>query len=164
VEGKVAYSITGGENLKKFLENVKKQKAKLEAGYFPESVYDTGEQVAQVAVLNHYGHVNPWPISQIYGEIIPARPFMQKAFDDHNLEWREKLRDTIIAQGENINVYVALKTVGFIVKHHIQETIDWFAAHGQDHNGPKVIKLKKSDSPLIWTGKMRDSVNTVVTK
>jgi len=157
-------TISGGENLKKFLGKVKNQTGQIDAGFFPESIYDDGTQVAQVAFDMEYGKINFGLDAEKYGEIIPARPFMQKTFDENNKKWRQELINIIYAQKENIDVLQALRVVGFVVKRDIQETISWFAREGTPRNGPKVIKLKGYDSPLIWTGKMQESVNYVVKK
>lgn len=157
-------SISGGENLKKFLGKFKNQTGQIDAGFFPEAVYDDGTQVAQVAFDQCFGHINIGADAEKYGRVIPARNFMQKAFDENNKKWREDLIKIISQQKENIDVEKALKTEAFIIKKDIQDEIDWFAASGQPRNGPKVQALKGFDSPLIWTGKMRESVEAVVKK
>lgn len=157
-------SIKGGENLKKFLDNSKKQTGQVDAGFFPGAIYDDGTQVAQVAFDQCFGFINPWPLSEIYGKVIPARNFMQKTFDENNKKWRDDLAKIIAAQKENIDVEKALRTEGFILKKDIQDMIDWFATSGEPRNGPKMQAIKKGDTPLIHKGKMQSSVETVVKK
>lgn len=157
-------AITGGENLKKFLGKVKNQGGRIEAGFFPEAIYADGTQVAQVAFDNCFGHINTGADAEKYGEVIPARNFMGLTFDSRKLQWKLTLIDIFDKQKENIDVIKALKTLAFIVKKDIQDTIDWFAESGEPRNGPKIQALKGFDSPLIWSGKMRDSVETVVKK
>ena len=157
-------SISGGENLKKFLGKVKNQTGKIDAGFFPEATYDDGTQVAQVAFDQCFGFINTGADAEKYGEVIPARNFMQKAFDENNRKWRLTLVDEIYKQKENIDVEKALKVTAFVIKKDIQDEIDWFATSGQPRNGPKVVALKGENSPLIWTGKMQSSVENVVKK
>jgi hypothetical protein len=157
-------SISGGENLKKFLGKIKNQTGQIDVGFFPEAVYDDGTQVAQVAFDNCFGHINTGADAEKYGRVVPARNFMQKAFDDNNKKWREDLLKIIIEQKENIDIEKALKAEAFIIKKDIQNTIDWFATSGQPRNGPKMQAIKGVDSPLIWKGKMQNSVETVVKK
>lgn len=157
-------TINGGENIKKFLGKVKNQTGQIDAGFFPEAIYDDGTQVAQVAFDNCFGHVNTGAAAEKYGQVIPARNFMQKAFKENNRKWRLELVNIIYAQKENIDVLQALRVTGFVVKRDIQESISWFALSGQPRNGPKMQAIKGFDSPLIWTGKMQESVEYVVKK
>lgn len=155
-----ASSISGGENLKALLDRVKGQKATLLVGYFPDAKYiekdGVVKQVAQVAAENEYGHVNP------DGTLVPARPFMSKTYDDNKAQWSKFLQEELIQQGEEIDVKKALRALGYVVKHDIQETIDWWAEFGQPRNSKVTIREKGFDSPLIHSGKMRASVRSVV--
>lgn len=157
--------LKGGEKLKKFLTNTKKLGGRIDAGFFPEAIYADGTQVAQVAFDNCFGHINTGSDAEKYGEVISARNFMSMTFEQQKLQWKLRLIEEIDKQKEigNIDVKLALKKVAFVMKKDIQDTIDWFAEFGEPRNGPKMQAIKGFDSPLIWSGKMRDSVETVVT-
>ena len=160
-------SIDGGKAIKEFLAAVKTNPVEGQVGFFPESRYDDGTSVATVAFLNHYGHINTGEAAQKYGRVIPARPFMQKTFDENRVKWRKQLQDIIntqIQNGQKINPELALKVVSKIAAKDVQEMIDWFASSGQPRNGPKMQALKGFDSPLIWKGIMRQSVQSQVVK
>lgn len=157
-------SISGGENFKKFLANVKRKKSKLDIGFFPEAIYVDGTQVAQVAFDMEFGKINTGIDAEIYGEVIPARSFMQKTFDEKKQSWLEELKTIINNQADKIDTNLALRKVGIVAKYDIRDTIRWWAELGEPRNGPKVKKLKGFDSPLIWTGKLLDSVDYVVTE
>lgn len=109
-----------------------------------------------------FGKINEGLDAEKYGKIIPPRSFMQKTFDEQKDNWFKELQRTILAQRDKLDTKAALQRLGVIAQNNIRATIDWWAAEGEPRNGPKVIALKGFDSPLIWSGKMRQSVNFVV--
>ncbi len=163
--------IKGGEKFKLFLERIASQKAKLEVGFFPRSKYEDGTQVATVAVGNEFGHVNK------NGSIVPPRPFLHTTYEENRKKWVRILKMIVNKQGENIDVKSALEKVGFVAVQAVKEKITWWSQSGEPRNAEATIKAKAKkrygekeedgrdvgDSPLIWNGHMRDSVESSVT-
>lgn len=150
-------TIKGGDKLQEFLNKLKKQKARVDVGFFPDSVYEDGTQVAQVAIDNEFGHINE------NGSIVPARPFLLPTYNENKSKWMKILGNVIKNQGENINVSKALDTIGRIAQEDVREKIDWWAEAGEPRNAQSTQEKKGFDSPLIETGHMRESVAYKVT-
>lgn len=144
--------IKGGDELKKFLAKVTKQKARVDVGFFPDATYTDGTKVAEVAVANEYGDLTH-----------PPRPFMQPTFNNQKSKWQKVLANTISQQKNNIDVKKALTTVGVVAQDDIKDSIDEWAKNGTPRNAPATIAKKGFDAPLIETGQMRDSVHFKVT-
>lgn len=109
---------------------------------------DRGVDMAQIAMFNELGTSD-----------IPARPFLRKTMEDNEDDIRafcgERMQE--IAAGGTAED--ALKKLGVYGKSLVQAKIKdgvW------KPNAPSTIKKKKSDKPLIDTGKMRQSVNYVI--
>ena len=140
-------------------------------GFFPESKYADGKQVAQVAIDNEFGHIND------NGSIVPPRPFLHPTYLEQKSKWLEVLQKSIKNQGESISVKKSLEDVGFVAQQDVQDKIDWWASSGIPRNAPATIRMKAGsrhgekeesgravgDSPLIWSGHMRESVEFKVT-
>jgi len=154
----MAQIIKGGDELKKFLAKVAKQKARVDIGFFPEATYPDGTQVAEVAVYNEYGTFN-----KNKEEHIPPRPFMQPTFNNEKSKWLAVLAKVINKQQENPDVKKALTNVGVVAQDDVKASIDEWAKNGTPRNAPATINKKGFDSPLIETGHMRDSVHFKVT-
>lgn len=150
-------TISGGENYKEFMQNVKKQKARVDVGFFPESTYPDGIYVAQVAIDNEFGHINE------NRSIVPARSFMHSTYEEQKKNWLRILQKVLQGQGKNIDVKKALNIVGKTAQGDIRDKIDWWAAHGEPRNAEYTIKIKGFDSPLVWSGTMREAVAYKVT-
>lgn len=93
---------------------------------------------------------------------IPSRPFMRDSVDNHaekiNAFLQQQLR--LLAQGKTTAEQI-YKSIGVFQKGLVQKEI----VYGDfEPNAPSTIKRKKSDKPLIDTGKMRQSVNFVIKK
>ena len=111
---------------------------------------DRGVDMAQIAMFNELGT-----------STAPARPFLRQTaaenLDDIKAFGGEKIHD--IAEGGMAED--ALKQLGVYGKGLVQEQIK----NGTfEPNAPSTIRRKKSDKPLIDTGKMRQSVNFVIKK
>lgn len=145
--------IKGGDKLKQFLENVAKQKARVDVGFFEDAKYSNGTQIAEIAIIQEFGN-----------DKIPPRPFMQPTFNDEKSKWLNILANTIKKQQDNINVKKALTVVGVVAQDDIKDKIDWWAKEGTPRNAPDTIEKKGFDSPLIETGMMRDAVHFEVTE
>lgn len=149
-------TIEGGNKFKTFLDNLIKQKAKLDVGFFPESKYKNGTQVAMVAIWQEFGTE-----SKDKKNHIPPRPFLHPTYDEQKDKWFKIFQRTILKQGDDINIKTALTTVGFVAQKDVQKKIDEWADAGG--NAPRTIVAKGFDSPLIETGHLRESVEFRVT-
>ena len=111
---------------------------------------DRGVDMAQIAMFNELGT-----------SIAPARPFLRQTVDENLDDIKafggEKIQD--IAEGGTAEG--VLKQLGVYGKGLVQEQIK----NGTfKPNAPSTVRRKKSDKPLIDTGKMRQSVNFVIKK
>ena len=109
---------------------------------------DRGVDMAQIAMFNELGT-----------SIAPARPFLRQTVDENLDDIKafggEKIQD--IAEGGTAEG--VLKQLGVYGKGLVQEQIK----NGTfKPNAPSTVRRKKSDKPLIDTGKMRQSVNYVI--
>ena len=164
-------TIEGGGKLQAFLDKFKFQKARVDAGFFPEAKYKDGTQVAQVAIWLEDG------TEKNGKEFILPRPFLLPTFNEQKEKWKKKFFDIIQNQNE-IDVKKALFAVGRLAQDDIRDKIDWWAESGTPRNAEATIKIKSGerygekeesgrsvgDSPLIWSGHMRDSVAFKVTE
>ena len=101
---------------------------------------DRGVDMAQIAMFNELGTSE-----------IPSRPFLRQTM--------EKNQDDIQDIAEGGTAEDALKQLGVYGKGLVQAQI----REGTfKPNAPSTIRKKKSDKPLIDTGKMRQSVNYVI--
>ena len=113
-------------------------------GFFPQSRYDGGKSVAEVARYNEYG----------LG--VPARPFMRPAVFEHKTDltnllhrqYRQALRD-------NQDTMKTLESFGDYVSGLIREQI---ANTYEPPNAPSTIKRKGANTPLRDTRLMLNSV------
>lgn len=88
---------------------------------------------------------------------IPPRPMLERASKKHGKEWQEKaralMRDVIAGQ---LTPKQALQQLGAVITADIKDAI----AHGAyTPNSPLTVKKKGKNTPLIDTGKLRDSVD-----
>ncbi len=92
----------------------------------------------------------------------PSRPFMRDSVDDNADKINAFLKNQIkkLARGETTAEQI-LKEIGVFQKGLVQAKI----VDGDfEPNAPSTIARKGSDKPLIDTGRMRQSVNFVITK
>lgn len=146
--------IEGGEKLKSFLELLKGQKAEVKVGFFPKAKYKDGTQVATVAIWQEFG-----TFTKDGKKHIPARPFLYPAFHKNRKRWMQVLKASLIKQKASIDVKKSLKDVGFVAQKDVQTEIDEFAKSGLPRNADSTQAQKGFDSPLIWDGHMRESVD-----
>lgn len=114
-------------------------------GFFPQSRYDGGKSVAEVARINEF-YVP-----------LPARPFMRPAVFEHKADltnllhrqYRQALRD-------NQDTMVVLENFGKYVAGLIREQI---ANTYEPPNAPSTIKRKGANTPLRDTRLMLNSVS-----
>lgn len=116
-----------------------------------QATSDDGVDMVDIAAFNEVGTSN-----------IPSRPFMRKSVDDNE----EKIIAFCQAQLAKLcdgatTAEKILKEIAVFQKGLIQETI----VEGDfKPNAPSTVRRKKSDTPLIDTGRMRQSVMTIIDK
>ncbi len=132
---------------KRFLETIK-QIANLEVriGFQAGEAEHEGVDLCEIAAFNELGTAH-----------IPSRPFLRNSVDGHMDEissyigeWCKK-----IACGE-MEAHELMTNIGMLQKGLIQEEI---VKGSFEPNKPVTIQKKGSDTPLIDTGTMRESVN-----
>ncbi len=139
-----------GERIFRELEKLNKLLAQIgyESGKSKEK---NGADVCAVAAWNEFGTIN-----------IPSRPFMRKSVDDNKDEisayMRKKVEEVISGRKTAEQVF---KEIGLFQKGLIQKKI---TDGSFEPNAPSTIRQKKSDKPLIDTGRMRQSVEIFIEK
>lgn len=132
---------------KKFLEALGDMKnMEVRIGYQAGEAEHDGVDMCEIAMYNELGTVH-----------IPSRPFMRNAVDNHVDETVEHLKQWIdkVIHGKMLASELMMN-MGMLVKGLIQEEI---AKGDFEPNAPETIRRKGSDTPLIDTGAMRESVN-----
>lgn len=88
---------------------------------------------------------------------IPPRPMLKRAGEMHGEEWQAKARaliQDVIA--DKLTVKQALRVLGAVIAEDIKDAV----AHGEyTPNSPLTVKKKGKNTPLIDSGKLRDSVD-----
>ncbi|MCM1194098.1 MAG: hypothetical protein NC389_16940 [Acetatifactor muris] len=132
---------------KRFLEAIKQiSNLEVRIGFQAGEADHDGVDLCEIAAFNELGTVH-----------IPSRPFLRDSVDghldeigDHLVAWCRK-----IAHGE-MEAHEMMMNIGMMQKGLIQEEI---ARGNFVPNAPATIRKKGSDTPLVDTGLMRDSVN-----
>lgn len=111
---------------------------------------ESGADMTQIAAFNELGSSDT-----------PARPFMKQSFENHESELQAACNvvNNTIANGGTAEQ--ALNKLGVFCKGLVQQEI---VDGGFAPNAPSTIRRKGSDTPLIDSGAMRQSVNFVVKK
>lgn len=144
---KIRETVTAeGKKFEKMLKELGKLEVRI--GIQQGETSDEGVDLVDIAMFNELGTVH-----------IPSRPFLRDSVDAHTDQINAFLRSMsteILKGGSAENV---LKKIGVFQKGLIQEEITKgdFAP-----NSEATIKRKGSDTPLIDTGRMRQSVNYVI--
>lgn len=118
---------------------------------------------AEIGYLQHFGGVGVYQYGPYEGEEVrvPPRPFLSAPIEHYGKEILESdlhlLKDFTKEEAKTI-----LNRVGDKAKFVVQKEIDAIAARGG--NSPRTIETKGKDSPLIDTGKMRDSIEYEVVR
>lgn len=129
------------------LEELKKLevRAGFQAG---EETDENGTDICDIAAWNELGTEN-----------MPARPFLRKSVDENV----SKISAFCQAQAKSVakggDARACLTAIGTYAKGIVQEKI---SSGSYEPNAPSTIEKKKSDKPLIDTGRMRQSVNFVI--
>lgn len=137
-----------GKKFKKMLEELTGLQVRI--GFQQGEAYEDGVDMCDIAAWNEFKT-----------ERSPSRPFLRNSIDENeskiNSFLQSKKNDFIRGQSaEQI-----LKEIGLFQKDLIQEKI---TEGSFTPNADSTIKKKGSDKPLIDTGRMRQSVNYVITK
>ena len=135
---------------KKFFKEIEElAKLELRVGFQRGEKDDNGADIADVAMWNELGTVN-----------MPPRPFLRQSVDTNETTIKTMCQSQLkaIASGKR-TAQEALQIIGDLQKSLIQNTI----LNGEfESNADATVKKKKSDRPLIDTGRMRQSVNFVI--
>lgn len=113
-----------------------------------EAAEEDGVDIANIAMWNELGT-----------STAPARPFMRKSVDENASKISAMCQAQLKRLASGATAQEILQQLGVFQKWLIQEKIvsGSFAA-----NAASTIRKKKSDKPLIDTGRMRQSVSFVI--
>lgn len=135
---------------KKFMQELRKlEQLEVRVGFQQgQGSYENGADLAEVAAYNELGSSST-----------PARPFMRQSFENHQSELQKACNDAnkILASGGTAQQ--ALNRIGVVAKGLVQEEI---VSGGFEPNAPSTIAKKGSETPLVDSGFMRESVNYVI--
>lgn len=135
-----------GEKFKKTIEELKRLEVRV--GIQQGAGSEDGVDLVDIAMFNELGTVH-----------IPSRPFLRDSVDAHSSEINSFLQSTKSSLLKGGSAEAALKRIGVFQKGLIQKEI----SNGNFvPNSEATIRRKKSDKPLIDTGRMRQSVNYVI--
>ena len=138
---------------KKFFEEIEKlKKLQVRVGYQQgDAQEDDGVDLLDVAMWNELGTSRA-----------PSRPFMRKSVDENADKINAFLKAQLkkLARGETTAEQI-LKVVGVFQKRLVQAK---FKDGAFEPNAPRTILRKGPYKPLIDTGRMRQSVNFVITQ
>lgn len=135
---------------RRFLAELDKMKhLEVRVGYQAgEATDDNGVDMCDIAMWNELGTSGVHPI--------PARPFMRQSVDENEDKIRAYCAQQAKAIARGGTAEEALKKIGIHMKGIVQKTIK---EGSFTPNAPSTIRKKKSDKPLIDTGRLRQSVN-----
>jgi len=143
-----------GKAFYKQIEELQKNQVRVGFQHGEETDEETGADLADIAMWNELGT-----------EYIPARPFLRQSVDDNAERISSACKSQLraIVRGEKTAKDV-LQTLGVMQKGLIQKTIK---SGGFEPNAPRTVKKKTKGkggktTPLIDTGRMRQSVNFVI--
>jgi hypothetical protein len=155
---RVNIKITGKDlkGIKKLKENLAKlQSIEGKVGVFGGS-YPTGESVPEIANTQEFGTTK-----------IPARSFLRMPLHSKRYKIvgdKEFLQRYVIDALQSGFVHMPLDYITKRAESIIQEAFDTRGWGKWAANAPLTIKLKGSDSPLIDTSRLRQSVSSIVGK
>lgn len=127
---------------KDIYKQLKKQKGKIEVGFFEGEKYPDGKSVAQVAAFNEFGGGNT-----------PPRPFMRTCVQNRRKEWRKIVRDEL-PKNEDGRV-----TLAILARRMVEDLKDYIKIWTRPPNAPSTIARKGFNDPLVETGRMMNSVD-----
>ena len=106
---------------------------------------DNGVDIANIAMFNEVGTAH-----------IPSRPFLRQSIDNNGPAVNAACREAIGGLSSGQSAEGILNAVGVMQRGLVQKEI---SSGNFAPNAPATILRKKSDRPLIDTGRMRQSVN-----
>jgi hypothetical protein len=123
-------------------------------------------EMAKIAKMNEYGGI--YPVSNEYKlrakkaninlgdtiNIIP-RPFMQTTINENKNKWR-KMLDFLLIRNQPFN---SLYKLSKIIENDIKNTIK---NNDFERNPQHIAQIKGNNKPLIDTGKMYNSIESVI--
>lgn len=113
-----------------------------------DSQEDDGTDLVDIAAYNEFGTSKT-----------PARPFMKQSFQNHEEQLQAACDNVNNEISNGSSAEKALNTLGVVCKGLVQaEIVDG----GFAPNAESTIKRKGSDTPLVDTGTMRQTVNYIV--
>lgn len=142
--------VWGGQILKRTLRRAGRGSVKkVKVGLFSSARYPDGTPVTNVAAWNEFGTSRA-----------PARPFMRNANANRI---REPVRALLAARldGHLIVDHKLASQVGNVAKREYQQEIREL---DRPPNAPATVARKKSENPLIDTGKLRQSITHEVVR
>jgi len=136
----------GGKELNKLLKTaLKGGKQSVEVGFFEDAAYDDGTPVAHVAAIQEFGYAEGG---------IPERPFFRMANKLVKAKLLRMLKFSIDPKNMIITSTIADRS-GILFQGEVQKSITDMTSPA---NKAATIEKKGSSSPLIDSGKMRQSV------
>lgn len=139
------------EGKKFFAEIEKLKKLECRVGYQQGAAKsEEGVDMCDIAMWNELGTSNA-----------PSRPFMRMSVDDNAAQITQFCQAQVRKITNGGTAQEVLDSVGAFGKGLVQAKI---ASGPFVPNAPSTIRRKKSDTPLIDTGRMRQSVNYVIRK
>lgn len=127
---------------KEIYKQLKKQRGKIEVGFFEGEKYPDGKSVASVAAFNEFG-----------GGKVPPRPFMRTCVQNRRKLWRRIVRDEL-AKNEDARV-----TLAILAQRMVVDLKDYIKIWTMPPNAPSTIAKKGFNDPLVDTGRMMNSVD-----
>lgn len=135
-----------GKKFEKMLQELKDKEVRI--GIQQGETSDDGVDLVDIAMFNELGTVH-----------IPSRPFLRDSVDanaDQINNFLQSMKKELLRGGSAEDV---LKKIGVFQKGLIQEQI---VSGNFAQNSEATIKKKGSDTPLVDTGRMRQSINYVI--
>lgn len=136
---------------KKFFQQLKElESLEIAVGFQRGTQNEDGVDVVDYASFNELGTSD-----------IPSRPFMKQSFENHEPELFQACKKvhTVLSQGGTCNS--SLNELGVFLKTLIQREI---TEGGFEPNSELTVLIKGSDTPLIDSNLMRETVNYVIRK
>jgi hypothetical protein len=135
-----------GKKFEKMLQELKDKEVRI--GIQQGETSDDGVDLVDIAMFNELGTVH-----------IPSRPFLRDSVDanaDQINNFLQSMKKELLRGGSAEDV---LKKIGVFQKGLIQKQI---VSGNFAPNSEATIKKKGSDTPLVDTGRMRQSINYVI--
>lgn len=147
---------SGGDRLEKMVRDTQKAHGQsgtaIAVGFFESARYQDGTPVAHVAAIHEFGAGNA-----------PERPFFRASIRRMETELLPTVRSHIDKTTKAIDLNAANR-LGAQAAAIVQTTISHEAYSPNTPNTPETIERKGSSTPLIDTGRMRQSVTWRVFK